>query len=703
LQSTAAFYLGLVQAAFETLVEPSRRLGYDLSTAGDPDSDCDEAVISDGDRADPSSAASYESRLQEQYSLLMQRESRATTDLGLRVDALTKGSRRQGSGLQLLDFSLRKSATVGFPSLGRLLKRAALLSQRLEAKGTLQSVRFADPTVTITGGTHGLLDGPYKLAPLLLDRYQPPGPLIHGPRRMDQLLASRFLPLLQLNLRQELSWRTQDSSRPGPDLVVEQELELLPQPSTTTRIGHSIRLPGQHEPLGVEVSVTQALQRRVNVAPSVGLAVHRAVGSGTAFIVADGGDWNLRTSKECRELSRFSKISGSLAPVTDVFRNPPTLEVGYALGRQDLGIQSGQAFTKPAERGLQSLDSDLDERKPTSWSVSAGFTPGNIAAYLRYGRDLAFSSHTTTTSPSPSHRRPHSRHTSSLLRAEVELAGITAQQRDISIAFRALARVGRFSKLGLELALSPANLHLSLYWSRLGQRLSVPFLVAGGTHRSSFRLLASSSMRLLFWTTVLPFATLAAWNLYRQRRHLQHRSCSSPSPCSTSSPNNTTISKNTGNATTTTATKDSDPRVQAHISRRRAEADELTVLFATTVEPRRGGLVVLSAKYGARDAPPDEVADVTIAVAALLPGRGHVHVHDPRHAESSSGGTSNATGERGEQVVIPAGLRKGRLLGFWDPAPLRRGEDKVLRVRYLWEGTEREVEVWGRDELRLPC
>lgn len=134
--------------------------------------------------------------------------------------------------------------------------------------------------------------------------------------------------------------------------------------------------------------------------------------------------------------------------------------------------------------------------------------------------------------------------------------------------------------------------------------------------------------------------------------------------------------------------------MQAHVARRRAEADELTVVLATGVESRqaaaaaaavaaawrqRGGLVIASAKYGVRDAPPDEVADVTIAVAALING------------DDGDG-----------RLFIPAGLRKSRLLGFWDPAPLSPADDKVLRVRYLWRGKERTVEVGELEELRLP-
>jgi DnaJ family protein C protein 11 len=105
----------------------------------------------------------------------------------------------------------------------------------------------------------------------------------------------------------------------------------------------------------------------------------------------------------------------------------------------------------------------------------------------------------------------------------------------------------------------------------------------------------------------------------------------------------------------------------------------MTAILATGVEPRqgaerqKGGLIIMSAKYGVRDAPPDEVADATIAVAALV-------------------------GDDGV-LLIPRGTRKSRLLGFWDPAPM---SSKVLSVKYLSGGKEGVVEVCGREELRLP-
>ncbi|AEO54083.1 hypothetical protein MYCTH_2114944 [Thermothelomyces thermophilus ATCC 42464] len=635
LRSSAAFYLGLTQAACETLVEPSRRLAYDLylSEAHEPASDSPEPLIDD-DLPGPGSCESYENQIQEQYLLLTQRESRANTDLCFRVGAAAaaaplltsqRGSRQHGLELRVLDFSLRKTATTGVPALRQSVERMVVFLQGLPNKGAPKVegspfVRVADPTVTITGATHGLLDERIRLAPSLSDRYQLPGPSIHGRRRAEQLLASQFLPLLSLNLRQALSWRGDPTLVAGPDLVVEHELELLPHLSTTTRVGYSVNLSGADEPLNIEVSARKPLTRSPGLHSTLGFAVHERVGSGTAFLIADGGDWNPSISKECQELSRCSKTVGGLAPMVEAFRNSPTVEIGYAFGRHDLGMQSGQALTKPSERGLSTLDSDLDERKPSSWTASVGFTPGNAAAYLRYGRDL-FASRAQTRS-SPKSRTG--------LRAEVELAS-TVQHDFFFLAFRALKRIGRFSKAGLEIGFSPSNLHLSFYWSRLGQRISLPFLVANSTTaRSRF------ATRLLFWTTIFPFAAFAAWECYRRRRWCARKASST----------STTAEPERGGAKT----------VQLHIARRRAEADELTVVLATGVEPRqaaqrqRGGLVIAGAKYGVRDAPPEE----------------------------------------------------SRLLGFWDPAPLSGPGDKVLRVRYLWRGKERTVEVGELEELRLP-
>ncbi|KAK0656567.1 hypothetical protein B0T16DRAFT_319534 [Cercophora newfieldiana] len=632
LQSPAGFNLGLAQAAFETLIDPCRRVGYDLSVDSECDSDEAEFAV-EGQLNGPDA---FEKALRDQFLLLAQGGIRSTTDLGLRLEAGLANTRHTRHGLSMLDFSLRQSATAKAPALQKPLEKTALFLLNTADRKPNKHLRFPEPTVTVTGAAHGLLDDPFRLAPVLLDRYQPPGPSVHGRRRLEQLLSSRFLPVLNITVRQEVLWRDPHAQpglikppqRPLPDSVIEQELELLPHPSATLRLGHSIDIQDE-EPVHVELSLHKSVGHRIPLPPSLGLALSQKRSRGTAFVVLDAGDWRIFPSKECRNLSKFSKLTGGLPQLTDPFRHAPTIEAGYSFGTPRMGVLSEQPFTAPAERGVRGMDRDLEDTTRTGpWTVSVGAASGIAATYLRYAMDLF-----------PARKKIN-------VRAEVELGSST--QRDFFLAFRALKRIGRFSKAGLELGLSPSNIHLSLYWSRLGQRISLPFMVS---RRSSL------STKFLFWATVVPYAAFAAVELLYWRLRVNHAKSE------------------------IAAAKDASKvkeDLQRYIARRRAEADELTVVLATGVEARQnkerqsGGLVILSAKYGAKDAPPDEIADVTIAVAALVDGG---------------------------KLVIPEGMRKSRLLGFWDPAPM---STKVLRVRYAWEGREGIVEVGGREELRLP-
>jgi DnaJ family protein C protein 11 len=321
-------------------------------------------------------------------------------------------------------------------------------------------------------------------------------------------------------------------------------------------------------------------------------------------------------------------------------------------------MHSGQALTKPTTKGLSALDHDLDEQKPSSWSISTGLSPNTAVGYLRYGRDLF-----TPPDASETHNKTGG------FRAEAELAATSPH--DFFLAFRALKRVGRFSKAGLEVGLSTSNLHVSLYWSRLGQRISLPILTTVTTTTSTATTTGATGItgpinlpinHLLLTTLLLPLTAFSAYEAY------------------------TNLRRKTQAADALKSRRAA--QLAAHVAARRAEADKLTVVLAAGVGPRqaaarkRGGLVILSAKYGVRGAPPDEVADVTIAVAGLI------RVEDEEDEE-----------DEGDELVIPGGVRKGRLLGFWDPAP---GREKVLRVVYLWEGKEAVAEVKGREELRLP-
>ncbi|KAK0753895.1 hypothetical protein B0T18DRAFT_385868 [Schizothecium vesticola] len=517
LQTAAAFNLALAQSAMETLADPCRRIGYDLSLETENEWEGVEmAAEKDLDQADGGEA--YGRALREQYLLLSQGGIRSTTDMGLRLEAGSpphsrRRLRERRLGLNMLDVSMRQSVTAPVPALREPIEKTAVylldLAERKWPKVKPKHLRFADPTVTVVGGAHGLLDEPFRLAPLLIDSYQPPGPSVHGRRRINQLLASGFLPALSYTIRQEINWRNPElqdplssTQKPLPDTIIEQEVQLLPHALATLRLGHSIPLPHHQPPLHVELSLQKGPLQANRFAPSLSLALHRTTGPGTAFALLDSGDWHLSPS------------------LPRPFRHTPTLE----------------------------------------------------------------------------------------LRTEIELSRTTAFS-DFYLALRTLAPVGRFSTLGLELGLSPRNIHLSLSFARLNQRFTLPLVVAQP---------ATMSSGFMFWATAGAFAAFAAVEVGYRGLIKPRWYPEPPAPAQE---------------------KPSKEAVGRHVARRRAEADEMTVLLAAGVEPRQererkaGGLVILSAKFGVRDASPDEVADVTIAVAALVEDGG---------------------------VVIPEGVRKGR-------------------------------------------
>jgi DnaJ family protein C protein 11 len=642
--------LNTVQEAFQTLIEPYRRVAYDLSNHKSP-ADAELPALVAYETDDTTS----EGGLREAYLNLSAGEIVSSTDLGLRLDA-SRTSRNSKSGGEPkwrapspVDLQLRQSMTLAFPSLGKGIQKLVTAAQgfvqsRLpDAKRQSSSISCATPTVTVIGGVHGFLDEPYRLLSVLTDRYQPPGPSIHAQRNLEQLIASRFLPVVNAKLRQEFATKHAAGQREMfPDTVLETEVALFPEPAVTTRVAHAIDLPGGGHPVDVEVRVTKYGATSTSP-PLVGLALHRQIASGTGFLTIDTGDWTLRPAEECLHFSKFSTLTKRFANTRNPFRSAPTVEVGYTVSSYDLGLRSGRGFTQPADRGVRGMDVTMDDDPSGSWTVSVGATAETVAGYMRYGRDVLSSLSPGQTAVLPPGNRAHR---GSGFRAEVELGSsrswYSPQQADY-LALRALKRAGRFSKFGFEVGVSPSNLHLSLYWSRPGQRINIPFLLATKS---------SMSTELVFWATVLPFFGFGVAEIFSRSRTQRKLKVSRQ--------------------------EKSKANLQEYVARRRAEADELTVVLANGVEPRQraerqaGGLVILSAKYSVRGATSEEVADVTVAVAALV--------------------------DKGE-LYIPGGLRKSHLLGFWDPAPL---DSKVLFVRYLYRGKENAVEVAGKEELRLP-
>ncbi|WDK11434.1 DnaJ domain-containing protein [Colletotrichum graminicola] len=625
-------YFDQVQRGFETLIDPHRRALYDATqlrdTTGAPGAPLDEDY-----------RYAYDLSLKEQLRQRAADVVQTSSDLGIRFDA--SKAIRESSAVAPLDFTLSHSVTVGLPVLGRIIERTASATSRRAASSSKRvpsialneldqanadhhprepMVYLPPPQLTLTGSVYGIVEEIYRVPlPLLADRYQPLLPLTIPRKRIMQLAGQRPCPLISLKFRQDIVHRTAEDGI--AKTAVEVESEVLPESSLTARVSHPIHLPDDPNPILLEGSVRSG-RPWAGAPPRVGVGIHRWMGAGTAYAMADSGDWSVWPGETIKLFTDFSQVSKSQLLAEFPMKTSASFEMGYTTSPERMP-STGHEDSPRGECGIRGLDCENGAGSDGSWTVSASLTADTVAGYLRYGRDLPLPG------PGPA-------------RLELELCSNTLLDRYVAV--RNLWTVGRFSKLGLELGVSPHSMHLSLYWSRLDQRLSIPVLLSPRD--------AVHSPSLLFYASVAPLVAFAARHLLLPRKPRRARPA--------------------------------EVDLQAYVARKRAAADDVASLLAGAVEARqrverqRGGLVVLSAKFGVKDGSggsgwaAEEVADVTLAVAAL--------VEDGR-------------------LRIPAGVRKGSLLGFWDPAPLRR---KALHVRYMWRGRESTVEVMGRDELVLP-
>lgn len=736
-------YFGNVQVAFEALVGQGRKEEeYDSAVADEEDDAASsEDDIDGGDevvkretlrRADPR----FVRRLRTQ-------QEQESTQLGVQLNSKPLFSSRAKAPPLLqrqinlpAALSVAHTKTVSFPSASRLLEpQARKLRESLKGLAAAEPEHDGEeglelyctpPTVTVSSSL---------LASSAWSTYLPPAitsnqcqTLIPDAMPKDKPLEwymTFIAPLVNLRFRQELFLREPGLPeaalrRTLPDAVVEVETDALKAASVTARVSRALRFGGavvDDEPVYLETSASVSRARLSGTyAARLGIAAHKRIlpRGGTAFACVDSGTSFLKTSSLWGGQGLAEQQDGAAGAASSwrsymdtltrymeqglmpYYHSPPTAEIGYRFSTSSaaddaLGLPSGRAFTKQARSGLRRMTDDVDlvhAGKGGSWTVSGAVAAGGVAGYLRYGKDLFSSSHT-----SPARETPQPRGTwRDILGFRME-AEITAQKMkhddailgrlspwgagsEIShLAVRGLKRIGKTSRLGLELGVSGSSnaVVLSLYFSqRGGRRLLVPVMLFGNDPLFSTQHHQTSSYaaRILFWSAFLPALGLAAVDhaLAAFRDHDAKK-------------------KNKNGKTRSTS-------IARRAAARRAEADALVTLLAGPVlhqqraRRERGGLVILGAKFGALDDPAsacdpaprwtalDEVADVTVAVAALV-------MDDD---------------DKG-MLCIPAGLRKSKLLGFWDPRP---GRTKWLVVRYSCGGREGTKAVRGREELRLP-
>ncbi|KAL2755087.1 hypothetical protein ACRALDRAFT_1064810 [Sodiomyces alcalophilus JCM 7366] len=464
---------------------------------------------------------------------------------------------------------------------------------------------------------------PQPLLPLTNEWILPSQPLEDSPA-----------PVIGIQLRQDILHRTADGRLAQSHVELAQELV---NPTSAVRISHPIHFKRLGDPLIIE-ACAQSTYAETRVYPRIGIGLRKSVRYGVISANVDSGDSRTSADYVCDAWTDFSRQH--MGPFRKLVpRSTPSLSITWTT--ENDGLAHNHAMSGPDVKrsrwGLRGAKQQTCRIGDGSWSLSAALTTASLAGALRYSHPLPRS-----TLPG---------------RFEAEL--VSHASLGCYFVYRSLWAVGAHSQLGVELGVSAHAVHLSLCWSRLRHRTSLPILLS----QNATMLIPP---RFLFWASAIPFVVVPGLRLLATRW---------------------TASGSAARRREWTA----EAR-QRYIAKKRTEADEVALLLSGPVEVEqrqrrdKGSLVILSAKYGVKDTTThdgsgaagnlwdtEEVADVTVAVAALV--------------------------NEEDRLVIPQGVRKYGLLGFWDPVP---GKVKWLHVRYSYRGREYTVEVRGRDGLVLP-
>jgi DnaJ family protein C protein 11 len=291
--------------------------------------------------------------------------------------------------------------------------------------------------------------------------------------------------------------------------------------------------------------------------------------------------------------------------------------------------------------------SEGDEKAGKSWasrsqrtesytvSVTAGLLAQGMQAKFAWGRTFFVGTPLTTQHFQPSQRQNVG------VRLGVEVTAHISGASSWTI--KASRKIFEHTVIGVNATMGghtgKGGVVLGLSWTRLGQRFSIPVI-----------LTPIPDTRFMLCATAAPFlvyvATEFLW-LRRREEKLRERQAARMRKA-----------------------------LHSKTLRRRKAAEEAAEVMRAGVErkmeaeKRTDGLVVLEATYGTTDG--KFSADVTIAVAALV--------------------------DQG-QLVLPGGIEKSRIIGFYDPAP---GSEKVLKVRYLFNGLMHDTTVKEKQALVAP-
>ncbi|KAL3478367.1 hypothetical protein BJX99DRAFT_245529 [Aspergillus californicus] len=345
----------------------------------------------------------------------------------------------------------------------------------------------------------------------------------------------------------------------------------------------------------------------------------------------------------------FLLESGTSQLQVGIASQPPRPVPGLA-GEDD--DEHEEDFEEEEEYASMRTKEREDSRAAEAWQVSIASSPLANGVVFNYSRNI-FSGKPAEAALShwssekyynlPSKSEPRS--------VRVEVSTTVGLNASLAWSINGSRQVSELTRLGFGVGLQSKGLVLSLSWSRLGQKISLPIAVCPVDSVNQ----DSAALAVLFpWLTycAIEFGFIRPRDRRNRRKLIARR----------------------------------QKQLRKLIPQKKAESLQAIELMSDQVqrrqvqEDKRGGLVIKKAEYGhypSENRTQDRarepgVTDVTIPVAALV--------------------------DNG-QLAISKKMVKFHILGFHDPAPLQA---KTLKIWYRYHGEEHYVEAGDADGVACP-
>ncbi|KAL2811357.1 hypothetical protein BJX63DRAFT_422464 [Aspergillus granulosus] len=310
---------------------------------------------------------------------------------------------------------------------------------------------------------------------------------------------------------------------------------------------------------------------------------------------------------------------------------------------------------EPAEDEYEVLRAKQREENKAaeSWQVAVSSSPLQNGVVFKYSRNIFSGKSPTNALSQWSSERHYSLPPENEPRSvRLEIASTVSMDLSLSWSIHGSRQVSELTRMGLGVGLQSRGLVMTVSWSRLRQTIKLPIAVCplNSVNQDSAALAV-----LLPWLTYC----LVEFGFIRPRERRNRRKV---------------IARR-------------QKQLRKLIPQRKAESAQAIELMADQVrrrqekEENRGGLFITKAEYGHYpsgkrkkdgNVREPEVADVTIPVAALV--------------------------DHGQLIILKS-TAKFHILGFHDPAPL---QPKTLKIWYQYHGKEHYVEVDDAEGVSCP-